>query len=233
MKIFGDKSSSKFKNYVREPGTFFGSNDVLKGPKKTFPCYDFSLFGNSSYLQTVEPKLYLHIPTSLWTTFTGKLREYLLPWRWKTAYLDREDGTPLRQILVCTYVKDGKLSDRLKTLLGKSLLVANLVNNHCYDEIFGQEFLLLQGQNSRDSTLISDPLGEGLRAISSNDLYCHIYRPRSLFSKFKYNLVKKFSTSWKEVTMRVEGVSEQILIRKSDEAKIAHLKLQDKPVLCV
>jgi hypothetical protein len=188
MKIFGDKNSSEFSNYAKEPGVFFGCNDVLKGSRSIVHCYTASFFGTSNYSKTVEPKLYLHIPTNAWTTFTGKLRECFLPWRWKTAYLDQEDGTQPRQILVCTSVHGSKLSDRLSKLLGKSLFLTNLINSNHYDEVFGQEFIRLQGENSQRTTKVTHPLGEmiGLHLEFSDNLLCHIYRPRSLFSRFKY-----------------------------------------------
>lgn len=224
MRIFGDESSSEFKNYAKEPGVFFGSNDVLKGSRQTSQCSTYSFFGNSKYTETVEPKLYLHIPTNAWTTFTGRLREYFLPWRWKAAYLAQENGTELRRILVCTSVEGGKLSHHLSRLIGKSLFLTNLINSRCYNEIFGQEFLSLQGENRREIR-ISHPLGEmiGLHLEYSDTVFCHIYRPRSLFSTFKYHLLKQFSASWKEVAIKAGQVSENILIKKSDEKAISSL----------
>ncbi len=232
MKIFGDRNSSKFKNYDKESGFFFGHNDVLKGTKRDAHHYSISYFGTSYHLKTVEPKLYLHIPTNAWTTFTGKLREYFLPWRWKTAYLDQEDGTRPRQILVCTSVHDGELSDRISDLLGKSLFLTSLIDSDHYYEIFGQEFIGLKGENSQRWTKITHPLGEiaGVQYIVSNDfhLFCHIYRRRGLFSRFKYNLLKRFSSSWKEVAIQSGHVSEKILINKSDEQVISRSGLNKK-----
>lgn len=227
MKIFGDENSSEFKNYAKEPGFFFGSNDVLKGSRSTVHSYTASFFGTSNYSKTVEPKLYLHISTNAWTTFTGKLRECFLPWRWKTAYLDQEDGTQPRQILVCTSVHDSRLPDHLGQLLGKSLFLTNLINRNHYDEVFGQEFIRLEGENNLRTTRITHPLGEmvGLHHEFSNDLLCHIYRQRSLFSKFKYNILKQFTSSWMEVAIQAGQISEKILIKKSDEEVISRAGL--------
>lgn len=227
MKIFGDKISTKFKNHAKEPGFFFGSHDVLKGSKKTFKWYSKSFFGDHQHSKTVRPKLYLHIPTNAWTTFTGKLREYLLPWRWKTAYLDQENGTQPRKILVCTSVHDGQLTDHLSKLIGKSLFVTNLINSNQYDEYFGQEFIRLQGNIGLHRKKITHPLSEKLGSHDefTNSILCHIYTKRSLFSRFKYNLLKQFSSSWKEVAVQAGQISEKILIKKSDEAVISQSKL--------
>jgi len=61
----------------------------------------------------------------------------------------------------------------------------------------------------------------GLYLEVSDNLLCHIYRPRSLFSRFKYNLLKQFTSSWKEVAIQAGQISEKILIKKSDEAVIS------------
>lgn len=218
MKIFGDKNPSRL-TYVKEPGFFFGSNDVLKGFKRVVSYTINTSVFRGTYSKTIKPKLYLHISENAWTTFTGKLREYFLPWRWKTAYLDLENGTQPRQILVC----GTGLSDRLKLLLGRSLFLMNLINSNHYDEVFGQEFIRLPGENRRGKTKIAHPLGEWIvsHVKFSNDLFCHIYRSRSLFSRFKYNLLKQFSSSWKEVAIQAGQISEKILIKKSDEEAIS------------
>ena len=227
MKIFGDIDSSEFKNYTREPGIFFGDNKFLKGTRKTTHFYSSSMSGVRNDSKTVEPRLHLHIPKNAWTTFTGKLREYCLPWRWKAAYLDPENGTPPCRILVCTSVQEGELSDRLRELMGQSWFVTNLIHRNGYNEIFGQEFLCLHGQNHRRKTKILHPLGKmiGVYREGSNDLLCHIYRSRSLFSIFKYHLLKQFSNSWKEVVIQTAQVSEKILIKKSDEEMIVRVGL--------
>lgn len=225
MKIFGDESSTEFKNFATEPGALFGHNDVLKGSEKTVQSYTLSFWENSTSLKTktFTPKLYLHIPTNPWTTFTGKLREYFLPWLWKTAYLDIDQ----RKILVCASVQEGKLSPHLSKLLGKSWFVTNLINNNLYDEIFGQDFIRLRGEGNQRTIKVAHPLGEkiGVHAEFTSDLLCHIYRPQSLFSTFKYTLLKQFSSSWKEVVIQVGRVSENVLIKKSDEEVLSRAGL--------
>jgi|GEM_PF-6782299 len=52
-----------------------------------------------------------------------------------------------------------------------------------------------------------------------------IFRSRSLFSTFKYHLLKKFSNSWKEVSIQAQGISEKILIKKCDEEYISNVGL--------
>lgn len=226
MKIYGD--NSEFRTHAQEG--LFGNNDVLKGKKSTIRGFHSNLFGTSHFIKTLDPTLHLHIPKTTWSTFTGKLREYCLPWRWKTAYLDQEDGTPPRKILICTSVRDGNLSEKLKILLGKSLFVANLIKLGSYDEYWGDEYLALKGQNDKGSTLIIHPLGEmvGRAAVCGNVLFCHIYRQRSLFSTFKYYLIKYLSTRWKEIALEAGQTSERVLIKKSDEEAILRSGLMQK-----
>ncbi|MBS4168970.1 hypothetical protein [Parachlamydia sp. AcF125] len=224
MKIYGD--DSEFTHYTKERGVF-GNNDVLKGNRKTVYRYKISFFGNSNRSESVEPTLYLHISKTAWSTFTGKVRKYCFHWRWKTAYLDQEDGSSPQKILVCTSVRQGELTGRLKKLMGRSWFITNLINRDCYDEIFGQEFLRLAGQNERRFTKIFHPLGKmvGLYKEGSSDLLCPIYRSRGLFSLFRYQVLKCWSNQWKEVVVQAGQVAERILIKKSDEAIISRAGL--------
>lgn len=240
MKIVGDDLANVFTDYAKEPGTIFGSNDVLKGPSHTVYLYQATVWGTSEHIETIAPKLYLHIPTNAWTTFTGKLREYLLPWGWKTAYLDQENGNEPRRILAWASTNDDALSRRINKLLGKSLFVANLINVNQYDEIFGQEFIRLrgtedplqdtdnpvQGLDSLRTIIIEHPLGAivGEHLENTKDSLCHIYTARNLFSKIKYNLLKH-TLSWKEVAIQADNISEKVLIKRTDEEAISRAGL--------
>lgn len=233
MKIVGEDHANVFIDYAKEPGTIFGSNDVLKGPSHTVYCFQATVWGTSEHIETIAPKLYLHIPTNAWTTFTGKLREYLLPWGWKTAYLDQEDGNEPRRILAWASSNDDVLSRRINKLLGKSLFVANLINDNQYAEIFGQEFIRLKGtenpvqgiENLR-TIIIEHPLGPivGEHLENTKDSLCHIYTARDLFSKIKYNLLKR-TISWKEVAIQAGQVSEKVLIKRTDENALFRARL--------
>jgi hypothetical protein len=233
MKIFGD--SHEFGNYTKEPGLFFGFNDCLKSTPYSLHCYTRSLFGSSSYSATVEPKLYLHIPTNKWTAFTGKLREYCLPWRWKTVYLDQEsDNAEPCQILVCASDQKSELSDRLRKLLNQSWFLTNLIKLDGYDEIFGKEYLRLKGQNNRRTIKIIHPLGElmggSYQEFGTGDLLCHMYRSRSLVSTCIYHFLNRFSSSWKEVAIKAGKASEKILIKRVDKTFISKSEWVDKVV---
>ena len=229
MKIYGDEKSSSFKTFSKDYW-LFGSDDVLKGKEYTFRRSTSSLFGTYHYTKTCAPKLYLHIPTDLWSWLTGLAREYLLPWRWKSAYLDREDGKAPKRILICTSVEEGVLTDRINLLLGKSLFVTNLIKQDSYDEAFGREYIRAKNVKPWDSQKVCHPFGElvGHRLEFSRDLLCPIYRIRGLFSMMKYSLLKESPTYWKEVTIRVRGITEKVLIKKVDEATISRLGLIQK-----
>ncbi len=190
MKIYGDEASTRFKTYVQEPGTICGHNDVLVGDRRTVRYMTASSFGTTDENITTQPKLYLHIFNSFWSSLTGILREYCLPWRWKVAYLDQENDTPPQRILVCTSVHDGELSDRLNAVIGQSLFVTNLINANQYGEIFGQEYLRIPSQNGRHHNRITHPLGEwaGSHTECNNpDDLCHMHRIRGVFSLLKYH----------------------------------------------
>lgn len=221
MKIFGDTNPACFKTYHKEPGLIFGHNDVLKGNKGT--GYRFcasALFGESEEFPEVEPTLYLHIPTSIWSAFTGKLREYCLPWRWKTVYLDREDGKQPERILICTKVYKSlsdELPNRLEKLVNQSWFATNLINSSDdYQGIFGKEFIAIQEENSEKSQ-VDHPLGNWCgRHFAPNTRFCHIFRKRGLLSSIKFLILKLFSHDWQEVTFRVNNLSEKVLIQNED-----------------
>ncbi|KIC77050.1 hypothetical protein DB41_DI00080 [Neochlamydia sp. TUME1] len=187
-----------------------------------------SFFGTSNYSKVIEPTLYIHIPKTAWNTFTGKLREYYFLWRWKTAYLDQEDGAQPRKILICTSVRDSKISDRLNKLIGKSWCITNLINRDSYHEIFRKEFLSLSGQNEPGVTKTTHTLGEtvGTYLRGGSDLFCYIYRQRSFFSLCRYHLLKNFLDYWKEISIQVGQISEKIVIKKFDEAAISRSGLE-------
>ncbi len=219
-------SEFKFHDQIRG---FFRWSDVLKGKARTIEYRTHSFFGDSSYSKLIEPKLYFHASVSAWTTFTGKLREYCLPWRWKSAYLDpEENGKPPYRILVCTAVQEGKLPDDLRKVVGKSWFLTNLTINNHYNEFHWQEFLELPGQNDSFNTIrMSHPLGDcfGNTTYVTSGSLCHIYRRRTLFSTLKYLFLRQFSTSWKEVAIQAGNVSEKMLIQKTDEQAICNAGL--------
>ncbi|NGX37707.1 MAG: hypothetical protein K1000chlam2_00869 [Chlamydiae bacterium] len=228
MKIYGDETSSQFKTHIRESGTICGYNDVLMGDKGTCRQITFSFFGNTDKSITVQPRLYFHISNTAWSLFTGMLRKNCLPWRWKVAYLDQEDGKRPQRILVCTSVKEGELSDRLSLLLGKSLFVANLINANCYDEIFGQEYFRIPGQDSPHKNRTSHPLGkwfgEQIEFSSPDSLY-HMHRVRGISSLLKYYFLKHFSREWEEVAIQAGQISKNVLIERNNRSVISELGL--------
>ena len=225
VKIIGNSENSKFRTFSKEPG-WFGSNDVLKGKKETVHYYA-SIWGRSHNIKTVIPTLYLHIPNTPWSSFTGKLRQYLLPCLWKRAFFDQGEGKIPLEGLVCTYAKEGELSGRLKKILGKSWFVTNLAEKKCYDEIFGREYIRARNVSKIPRPIqINDPLGKwaGFHLEpSSTDILCHIYRQRGLFSFLTYYFLKIFSNDWQEISLTVNKVSEKILIKKSDEKTLTKL----------
>jgi|GEM_PF-1974766 len=221
MKIIGLESSN-YKMHVKEPGCFLGYNAVLKGEKSKSYQYTFSaLFGRSESVKIDEPKIYLHIPKDSWSTFTGTLKERCLPWLWKSAYLDPEDGTQPRRILVCTIAHQTAIPGPLKKVLGQSLFSTHLINKQFYEEILGKEFIRIPTGNAFSPRVITSFLG--FHYECNSDKLCHIFRKRGLFSSCKYTLLKQFSSEWKEVVLKVNGISEKILIKKNDEASISQL----------
>lgn len=227
MKIYGDETTTQFRTYAQEPGSVWGHDDVLMGNREEINRISISFFGYSNGMVTVQPKLYLHISNTFWSSLTGLFREYCMPWRWKAAYLDQEDGTMPQRILVCTSVYDGRLSDRLNSVLGQSLFVTNLINVGQYEEVFGQEYLKIPRQNGAHVNTIIHPLGEwaGTSSSFSADDFCHIHRIRDVFSLFKYHFLKCFSSDWEEVAIQAGQVSENVLIKRSDRETISTIGL--------
>ncbi len=216
MKIFGDSDSSPYKTYVQEPGFFYGKNDVLKGEPRLSWSLKFDMCGTHETKKMVEPRLHLHISRDAFTTFTGKLREYLLPWRWKTAYLDREDGSQPEKILVLC----AGTSDRFRELLGKSWFETNLRAEKVHSNALHKEYLYVPAQEQ--SIIKRGPFGS-LFATHGPFQLCHVFRSRSPISTLKYHLLKHYSSKWKEVTLRVGEASEKVLIKRKDEPTLLNL----------
>ncbi len=221
MKIAGDCDSSEFRHYLKEPGILYGSNDVLKGKTETNRVIESSgLFGRREYNRITDRKLYLHIPTNAWSRFTGFLREYCLPWRWKAAYLDREDGTKCSRILVCPSIGNISLPDHLSQLLGKPWVDLQAEGN--YEEVIGNEYIRdIRETSSSCEQRFTNILGD-LHIDHGKPLY-HIFRARGILSSLKYSFLNRFSNSWKEVSVQTAYVSEKILIKKSDEEPLSQL----------
>lgn len=226
MRIFGDKPDTEFKHFIREPGFFYGHNDVLKAEPVTVQGYNISFWGTSKFTRTYDQKLYLHIPRGIGSTMTGMLRKFLLPGRWKTAYLEHEDFSKLLKVLVCVNVSGG-LSARLSKILGRSLFVASLIKENCYDRILGHEYIRIR--NAADpwtEKKFTNLLGE-LHVEWSADRICSLYRSRGLFSALGYCFRKKLTSSWEEVCIQAGNVSQKVLIKKIDKEiieKNLHLK---------
>lgn len=219
MKIYGD-SSNEFNKHVNKPGMVFGSNDVLQGHVVTVHYLSgmISRFFTPS-TSTFTREFYIHIPKNVWSNFTMEIRSFL-PW-WKTAYLDKQDGSGPSKILVCTWSNVSTLPKELKNVIGKSLFLVNLIiNQDCYDEECGKEFFRFKGLHGTHRLVKIDNVIGDRYFTTTNDVFCHIYRPRSLFSTLKYNFLKRFSNSWEEVTVKTGQLSEKVLIEKSDKAVI-------------
>jgi hypothetical protein len=196
--------------------TILGNRDVLVGDEhRTY----FPFFGETSETDIFQRKLHIHIADTSWSRFTGFLREYLLPWRWKTAYLDREDGTFPKKILVCASPWDDTLSRHLKSLLNKSLCVANLIHSNNYEEIYDQDYLCLPGTLRPRTTTFSHPLGAWYgRMTKINDTvqYCDVILDRGILSQIKMLFLKKFSNEWEEVWLRGGSHLQSALVKKVD-----------------
>lgn len=227
MKIVGDAvTQDQVVLLGKEDAVLFGYNDSLITMMPL--SSDIRSFRNVQHL-------HIHISNTIWSKFTGILREYCLPWRWQAVYLDRENGKPPEQILVCTAYK---LSDRIKLLLGKSLFIAKLIAEDRYCEDKGWEFLQIRVQNVENQpieNIIHHPLGEWAekRVIAyvdpnhSYNLY-HIHRIRGIFSSFTYSLLKHFSKSWEEITLKAGGIFEKVLIKKADKNAIIQAGLSSE-----
>lgn len=218
MKIYGDEPSSPFRNFIQKPGLIYGHDDVLAGEPIQIRRISYSFFsGQTDDTITVHPKLYLHLFNSTWSNFTGTLRQTLMPWRWKTAYLDKEDGSALEQVLVCD---NASLSDQLQSLLNKSLFITHLIEENKYIELFGSDYLRVPREANPETIEITHPWGKWAGThieFNSSDQLCQIYRIQGIFSWISYQLTKIFSDEWQEVTVRVRQVSETVLIKKADQ----------------
>jgi hypothetical protein len=220
-KIYGDEASTQFKTFVQEPGWVWGHNDVLIGDRISGVLTKSSCFGTTKKGVSYLPKLYLHISNSFWSSFTGMLRKFCLPWRWKAVYLKEGNDPAPKPILICTNVHQGKLSDRLNALVRQSLFITNLIDDNRYEEIFGREYLKVPSQSGEQSIRFAHPLGEcvGLRITGTTNVdFCHIRRIRGVFSFFQYHLLKRLSSNWKEVIIHAGDVSERVLMKKSNQS---------------
>lgn len=231
MKIYGD--TKDYPAVIQEPGIIFGHNDVLvenvqqSNVQQISHCKTTSFFGSTheaigSKHETIttQPKVYLHTFNSFWSSLTGTLRQYCLPWRWKVAYLDKENNAPPERILVCTSGHNRELSNRLNAVIGQSPFVINLKKNNRYKEILGQEYLRIPSQNneSQQRTIITRS-GSYFEHNNLGELF-HIHRIRGVFSLLNYHLLKNLSSEWEEVAIQADQFSENVLIGKKDRTKI-------------
>ncbi len=219
MKIYGDAPTTEFTKHLKEPGLLYGHNDVLAGkPERVYRIYH-SLCESSEGWTTHQPKIYLHRFNNFWSRLTGLLREYCLPWRWKVAYLDTI-GYPYERALVCTKVKDGKLSDTLKAVIGKSSSFVAMIESEKYEQIAGKEFLksrLSDGEQC-DYRIVSS-WGEWSGATllhNSTFSFQQVYRIRGIFSFFKYYYLRHFSSEWQEYQIN----DETVLLKKTYEERL-------------
>lgn len=232
MQIFGNQFDT-YLTHVKEKGSFFGYNDTLKAPETSVTNTVYGVFANGilhaiftgfSDSQRHEvykfaPTIYLHIPTNRWSHFTGKVREYLLPWRWKVAYIDK--GTELKRILICTKEKLSDISLRLSEVTGKSPFAAHLIARDQYEEIFEHEYICIRNAIKTQDTILSRypclPIIIDSRTIfDDTSVRCHIYRRQDLLSTLGYYFRRTFSSTWCEVGTLTYQISENILIRKDD-----------------
>lgn len=221
MKINGEKIP-QLEHHIRDAGLLWGSNDHLSGTLSTIDVIVYSMFGVKREVREVQPKLHFHIPNSKWSCFTGWIRQYLLPWRWKVGYLDKEDESAPQKILVCTKVNDEKLADTINSLFNRPIHIATLSKRKNYTEILSQEFLKIQRDTPQNLKIIH-PLGEGFGSYFETDCYFdvyHIRRIRGIFSRLTHLFYKNFSRDWSVARLRVGVISENILIKSADHAPL-------------
>lgn len=213
MKILGEKKSS-FPHFVQEKG-LFGVNDTLKGKPITRTWYECNMFGETKYSQTMTPTLYLHLFKNCSSTFTGYLREYLLPWRWQAVFL--KEGMNFQRALVCTAPLGKDLPEKIKLALGKSKLIAHLIEKDSYEEIQGKEFIKIDDGITRSYEILH-PWGKFFGSFTGfiKGQICQIYRKQNFFSFLTYYFLKIFSSALQEVTLGVKGTQEKVLIKKED-----------------
>lgn len=217
MKIFGE-ITPQFPHHIRKPGILWGCDDLLAADRSQIHIFESDVFGEREVVKEVEPTIYFHIANSKWSSFTGWIRQHLLPWRWKVAYLDKEDESKPEKILVCTVVKDGNLSDKIKSLLNTPLHIATLSKNQNYTEILSQEFLKIKRSTPQRLRIIH-PLGKGFGYHFESNCFFDVYpikRIRGIFSRLTHFMYKNFSRDWSAATLRVGAISENILIKTAD-----------------
>ena len=56
----------------------------------------------------------------------------------------------------------------------------------------------------------------------------YFYRSRSLFSWIKYSVLKLNTQNWTEIEVRINSVSEKILVKREDEKSYLEIKLGGK-----
>jgi len=210
MKILGSNEVlSKLNKQELEAGYLFGSNDVLTGSSQ-------------------EKKLYLHISNSLWSKFTGTLREYLLPWRWQSVYLDHSHetmdtrfsaGAQFERVLVNMPAKRNIYFQNLEDLAGKSLFITHLINENGYSEVACREQIHTVIPNNAKIPGAQEVRTIQWKKIPNRPLpqdrtTQHMYRIRGLYSFCMYHLKKHFSSSWNEVKVEAGGMTETVLVAK-------------------
>lgn len=220
----GPASTHGFTHFEQEKGRVYGFNDIVKGDSDV---------DNEEKV----PKLYLHIPRNIWSSCTLILREYLLPWRWKAIYLDIY-GISTR---VLVSGNDLESAGRLPEFINQTLLTTHLLSRFTYEEVLGQEYLLVDDDDFYKHERVRD-FGTGWIGITpkeptyelvkfihrfgekfgseerkTSDHYYSFFSKRNFFSWLQYEYLKRYSDLHKEVTLTVRSFEQKILILKKDE----------------
>lgn len=181
---------------------------------------------------------HVHECKTIWSSFTGFLKEHLMPWKWKVAHLhlglENFQKGPRRLISVKLdqptltspqgFVKTF-FPKVIATIMGKSEFEAALCSKgHCLGkEMDGRkirtEYLMctLKVAEAQKMHSINNSAFFNSGTTRSDKKIMHVFRARNVFSFFGYQLLKFGSKNWKEVGLYVKGVTEKVLVQVKDE----------------
>lgn len=174
------------------------------------------------FKEFIFPTLNVHIFRGFWSTLTGLLKEFCMPWwRWQVAYLAPEDTTPRQRILVCVQDLSKDQLKALKNYNREISLISFLEEAGFYKEFSYEECILVDSSTNTQKTYMH-PLGSwfehGWVTLAKKEAIT-IYRPRDFFSTLKYYVLKQ-SPYWQEITLEHKNKKETVLVKTSDINKL-------------
>ncbi|MBJ7449466.1 MAG: hypothetical protein JHC93_03795 [Parachlamydiales bacterium] len=219
MKIYGDNVSS-FTVHGQEK-THFGKRDLLKGQQVT--SFGFSPTNNKNYSVTYTPTIHVHIIKDIPSLISYDLKK-LMTWRWKSIYLDPQDGSQIFAALISTKIDHSCVPDSIQRMYNKDFLTATLMNKGCYEKFYSKEYLFLNGTEVLPH-LFCHKFGQRFAStmVCNSNQYFHVHRKRGLISRITYLIKKIFNPEWKEATVKLSTLHEKVLVKSKDYNQLKKL----------